>query len=117
MNQFVSELEAFSNNNNYIGDLTTEDDDLIVSIGLWDGSERAVRFVNYRGLKDKQSSGFRIGDICIMSRTSFLDEIVNDTVNDTGTLAEMPKLRSFLFKGVGTDTVYLEIIAENAVVM
>ena len=58
------DLLSFSDNDNYLEDLTTEGPDLIMTIRTWENSLQSVRFVNYRGLKDKQSSGVnRIYDL------------------------------------------------------
>ena len=110
-------LLSFSDNDNYLEDLTTEGSDLIMTIRTWENSLQSVRFVNYRGLKDKQSSGVKIGKIGILLRSAFLDEIVSDNLHDGIPPEIAGRLRSFSFKGFRSETVVLEIIAEDAILM
>ena len=64
----MNSLLLFSDNDNYIEDLSSDNSDLILTIRTWDNTLQSVRFVNYTGLKDKQSSGVKMGQIGILLR-------------------------------------------------
>lgn len=53
----MNDLIAFSDNDNYLEDLSSDGNDLILTIRTWENALKSVRFIKYTGLKDKQSSG------------------------------------------------------------
>ena len=112
----MNDLIAFSDNDNYLEDLSSDGNDLILTIRTWENALKSVWFIKYTGLKDKQSSGVEIGEVSILYRSAFLDEIVSDNLHDGLPPEIAGRLRSFCFKGVCSETVVLEIIAEDAIV-
>ena len=64
-------------------------------------------------IKDNRSIGKEIGDIIIADKSNMLKELENEILDSGGSLNEISRLKSVIFKNVWDEGVILEIVAEK----
>lgn len=107
-------INNIGNMDNQICDIAIKDSSLIVHIKLWDETMKQIKFINYRGFKEKQSIGRGIGDIIIQTSSTLLDELRKDVMEGDGTLDEIAGVKSITFYDSWNETIILEVLAESA---
>lgn len=106
-------IDFISNNDNVINSIYFEDSYLFVHIKLWNDEIRRLKFINYHGLKEKNSIGEEIGDIEVKTESEMIDELRKDVLEGDGTIDEVADVKSIIFLSVWNEKVLLEILAEN----
>lgn len=106
-------ISSIGNMDNAIHDICIKDSSLIVYIKTWDQKVRQVKFLDYYGMKEKNSLGREIGDILIQSNSVLLEELKQDIINGDGTIEEIADVKSIIFYDSWNETVLLEVLAGN----
>ena len=106
-------INKIGNNDNYISQILINEDDVVIRIRLWNGIIEELRVLGYWMIKDNRSIGKEIGDIIIADKSNMLKELENEILDSGGSLNEISRLKSVIFKNVWDEGVILEIVAEK----
>ena len=110
------QLTDISNNDNIIESVEILENCAMIGIEMWNGKRVQIECKDYLGLKEKACINSEIGEIVVLGKSDFLNEIDKDLSKGGGSGRELEGMKVVQLFNEWNDMIILEIIAKDIIV-
>ena len=110
------QLTDISNNDNIIESVEVLENCVTIGIEMWNGKRVQIECKDYLGLKEKACINREIGEIVILEKSDFLNEIDKDLSKGGGSGKELEGMKVVQLFDEWNDMIILEIVAKHVTV-